>query len=108
MNAEEAYLKALTAKKRLPDLESIILQNVYYSYLYAKDVIKGKWEEAEAIIAKDAYYSYHYAKDVLKWKIKGNKDFYISAIPILWNFLPKRVKSNCDIMTAYFKEIIQR
>jgi hypothetical protein len=101
-----AFTEALNEKKRLPELESIILQDVCCAYYYAKDMVKGKWEEGEAVITTNAYYSYHYAKDVLKWKIKGNKVFYISLIPILWNKFPKNIKSCPDIMTAYFKEVI--
>jgi hypothetical protein len=132
MTPYEAYIKAWDVKRRLPELEPIILKDNYFSYSYARDIVKGRWEEAEAkiattayiaysyatriikgrwekgetAIAKDAYYAYYYAKDVLKWRIKGNEDFYISVIPILWDRFPKRIKSNPDIMTAYFKEAV--
>jgi hypothetical protein len=127
-----AFQKALILQKRLPEIEPLILQYFYYSYHYANDIIKGRWEEAETTIATNASYSYlyaknllrgkfaeaepiilqnapyayAYAKDALKWRIKGNKEFYISLIPTLWYKFPKRVKNSPDIMTAYFKEII--
>ena len=101
-----AFTEALNEKKRLPELEPIILQDICCAYYYARDMVKGRWKEGEAVITKNAYHSYHYAKDVLKWKIKGNIDFYVSVSLILWNKFPKRVKSSPDIMTAYFKEAI--
>jgi hypothetical protein len=131
MTLYEAYRKALTAKKRLPELESIILQDVSFSYLYAIGIIKGRWEEAEPIIATNAKYAYLYAENVikgrweegepiiatndhlvypyadniLKWN-KKHKSFYILAIKILWNYLPDNLKNDPDIMTAYFKAAI--
>jgi hypothetical protein len=134
MNPEEAYMESFRAKKRLPEVEAILLKDASFSYLYANNIIKGRWEEAEATIATDAQITYNYviciikgrweegkaiiatftvciymyARDVLKWKIKNNKDFYILAIRVLWNDLPEKLKNDLDIMTAYFKELILR
>jgi hypothetical protein len=132
MTPYEAYSKAVNAGKRLPELEPIVLQdagcschyaqniiggrweegeqviatNSYWAYEYAKEIIKGKWGEGEAVIATNRDHAHFYICNVLKWRIKGNKDFYISVIPTLWFIFPKRVKNNPDIMTAYFKEMI--
>ena len=46
--------------------EEAILKNSYYSYLYAKEVLKGPFEKGEEAISRVAYYSYLYARDVLK------------------------------------------
>jgi hypothetical protein len=132
MTSREAYQKALTAQKRLPELEPIILQDEHYSYFYVDAIIKGRWEEGEEIIATTAYIAYCYAtsiikgrwekgetaiaKDldcaflyetnVLKWNAKYIS-FYILAIGYLWNYLPEELKNDPDIMTAYFKEILK-
>ena len=55
MTPEEAYYKVFDKKPRLQELESVILQDARFSYYYAKNIIKGKWEEGEAIIATNAY-----------------------------------------------------
>ena len=36
------------------------------AYMYARDVIKGRWPEAEPYIMKDAMISFYYAKRVIK------------------------------------------
>jgi len=64
----KAYSKAYILGLRIPELEGIILKDAKYSYLYAFDVIKGKWEIAEPIISKDVYSSYLYAKNIIKGK----------------------------------------
>jgi hypothetical protein len=112
MTPYKAFLKAYAKNKRLLKMEPLVLQEAFSAFLYAKDVIRGRWKGAEPIILKDSAwgsddgYGYYYARDVLKWRIKGNKDFYITAMPTLWDRFPKRVKSSPDIIAAYFKEII--
>ena len=69
MTPEEAYKKAIIAGKRLPVLEHIVLNNSWYSYFYARDVIKGRWIEAEDIIMTDSEDSFDYARDVIKGKL---------------------------------------
>jgi len=66
MTPQEAYCKAKNLGLRIPKLEPTIIQDAEYSYLYARDIIKGRWELAEPIISKDAFYSYRYATDVIK------------------------------------------
>ena len=106
-DGESASLYARNViKGRWAEGEPIILRSSKWSYNYAYNVIKDRWEEAEQIIATNAYFAYLYAKDVIKWRIKGNKDFYISVIPKLWFIFPKRVKNSPDIRTAYFKEMV--
>jgi len=37
-------------------------------YMYARDVIHGRWLEAEPFIMKDTCYAYYYAIDIIKGK----------------------------------------
>jgi hypothetical protein len=66
MTSKEVYYKCYYEKKRMPQLESIIANDPYYSYLYARDVIKGRWEGGEKSIATDSECCYRYAIDALK------------------------------------------
>jgi len=69
MTPHQAYYKAKELGLRTPELEPIICKNTHWSYCYALNVIKGRWELAEPTISKDAYYSYCYAKYVIKGKL---------------------------------------
>ena len=66
MSPTLAYFKCKNQKKRIPELENIIVTDSFYSYCYARDVIKRRWEEGEKSISTDSKYSFWYAKDVLK------------------------------------------
>ena len=48
---KQAVIQALEAKKRLPELEPIIVQDPIAACLYADRVVKGRWEAAESVIA---------------------------------------------------------
>jgi len=69
MTPQEAYYKARESDKRIPKLEPTISQDAYYSYCYAKIVIKGRFILAEPTISKSAGYSYYYARNVIKGKL---------------------------------------
>ena len=104
MNAEKVYNTAKKANKRLPELESIILQDDYnansnvnnffvcWSYYYALDVIKGRWEEAETIIAQNAYYAYCYARNVIKGR---------------WEEAESAIATNADYAYLYAKYVVK-
>lgn len=62
----EAFNYAETQRKRIPELELVIMKNPLSASLYARDMIKGRWPEAEPIIMKDPKSSYIYARDVIK------------------------------------------
>jgi len=64
MTPEEAYIKC--EYKINKKLELIIIKNPYYAYLYARDVIKGRWIEAEEIISTDSECAYYYSRAVIK------------------------------------------
>jgi hypothetical protein len=67
---EEAYKKCYNENKRMPELEDIISTDPRSSFFYARDLIKGPWEEGEKIIINNSLLSYYYARDVIKgpWK----------------------------------------
>ena len=66
MTTYQAYDKAKKAQKRFPELEPDIIQDVNIAYLYAKNVIKGRWYEAEPTIMQSPLYTCIYARDVIK------------------------------------------
>ena len=43
------------------ELEPTIAKDTYYSYYYAKEILKGRFELGEPAIAKNSFYSYSYA-----------------------------------------------
>jgi len=80
MTPKQAYYKATRdLGERIPELELelelklklVINEDAKYSYYYARDIIKGRWEKGELDISKDAYYSYCYAIEVIKgrWEL---------------------------------------
>ena len=58
--------------------EQEALKSAEYSYCYARDVLKGRFEKGEDVISKDAYYSYLYARYVLKSRFKEGEDVIIT------------------------------
>ena len=66
MTPYESYWQARKQGYGTPELEAVISTNSRYSYLYARDVIKGRWEPGEAIIVTNSWYSYCYASYVIK------------------------------------------
>ena len=68
MTPEQAYIEARKSGST-PELENIISQDARYSFFYAKEVVKGRWELGENAISQDTYFSFLYAKDVLKNKL---------------------------------------
>jgi len=96
MRPEEAYNKARKPGGKTPELETTISQDTYYSYRYAIEVIKDRWELGEPAISKDAYYSYCYAKYIIKgrWELGEpaiSQDAYSSywyAIEVIKGRLP--------------------
>ena len=69
MTPQEACWKAVKAKKRLPELEDIILTDSWFSCRYAELLIEGRWIEAEDIILSDIQSSFKYAKSVIRGKL---------------------------------------
>jgi len=118
MTPYEAYDKAKKLGKKIPDLEPTICKDSWFSYRYAFDVIKGRWELAEPTISKDAYSSYGYARDVIEDRfILGepaiSQDAYYSycyAIEVIKGRLPdfmhnQMILSNDKSAKKYLKFI---
>jgi len=93
MTPQEAYYKAKKSGKRMPELELTISKNAYWSYYYAKDVIKGRWELGEPTISKYAEYSYFYARYVIKGRLP--------------DFMHNQMILNNNEYTKYYVEFIR-
>ncbi len=80
MTPEKAYLKCLHENRRVNKLESVIALDPWYSYYYARNIIKRRWKEGEKNIATDPECSYWYASYVINGRFEeGEKS--ISADP---------------------------
>jgi len=56
-NPRELYLYARDVViGRWPEAEPIIMASPEYAYLYSCDIIKGRWPEAEPAIMKNSYW----------------------------------------------------
>ena len=58
MTPKQAALQAREQKRRLPELEPIIVQNGIAACFYAKEVVKGRWQEGESAIAQQLSHKY--------------------------------------------------
>ena len=66
-NPGNAYLYAKDViKGRWPEAEKYIIKSPSVAYWYAREVIKGRWPEAEPIIMESAQGAYYYAHNVIK------------------------------------------
>ena len=54
MTAVEAWRLAISKWKRIPELEPIIASNAETAFMYAYNIIRGRWPEAEEAIATGA------------------------------------------------------
>jgi len=118
MTPEQAYYKAKKSGKRMPELELTISKDAQYSYFYARDVIKGRWELAEPAISKDALYSYYYARNIIKGKFisgeavisKNARYSYWYAINVIKGKLPdfmhnQMILNNDEFAKEYVESI---
>jgi len=65
--ARRAFMYAKDViKGRWPEGEATILRDPSTSLRYAREIIQGRWPEAESIIATDRGASVAYARDVIK------------------------------------------
>jgi hypothetical protein len=60
------YNNFIHCKIKTRKYEYIFAQDPKLSYLYAKDILKARFELGEYSIAKDPYYSLYYAAHILK------------------------------------------
>ena len=54
------------AKKKCEECEKRFIESALYSYLYAKDILRGRFYEGEAVIATHPTFAARYAADVIK------------------------------------------
>ena len=54
--------------------EKEALKSPHYSYYYARNVLKSRFEKGEDIISKSPHYSYLYALKVLKGRFEKGED----------------------------------
>lgn len=97
------YIKSYFSKKRRKHLQEKIISQSFYSYLYAIEIIQGRWKEAEnAIINNKIIYSINYISSLKKsrWpklekKVYRNFEHFASYLYYLLNnnLLNKRNKS---------------
>ena len=45
---------------------TLLKKDSYRLYLYARDIIKGRWPEAEPVIMTDPNLAYWYAKNIIE------------------------------------------
>lgn len=72
MTPQQAFEKCRNNNKRDKRLESIIIKSAKFSWLYAANLIQGRWIEAEDVISTDPFFAYYYAQDIIKGKLPEN------------------------------------
>jgi len=118
MKPQQAYYKAYDLGKRIPELELIICKNTHYSYSYARDVIKGRWELVEPNISKNACWSYWYAKHIIKgrWELaepaisKDAEYSYLYAVNIIkgrWELGEPTISQDAESSYCYALYVIK-
>ena len=118
MTPQEAYLKCKNKKIRIPELESVIANDPDYSYLYSRDVIKGKWEGGEKSIATRPECSYWYASYIIKEKWEeGEKSIstdsecsYLYAYNIIkdrWEDGEKSIATDSEWSYLYARDVLK-
>lgn len=51
MTPKQAVIKAIQERRRIPELEPVVLQSPHAACVYAMRVVKGEWEDGEKAIA---------------------------------------------------------
>lgn len=89
----DAYLYARDIiKGRFPEGEATIMKDPISAFAYARDIIKGRWEKAEPVIMKHPRAAYNYALSVIKGRWEDAEDV-IMKDPIAYDYV-KRILSN--------------
>jgi hypothetical protein len=119
LTPQEAYLQSTKKKKRIASLEKVISEDAQYSYLYAKNICNGPFEEGEKSIKKDPIHAWLYCKDVIRcrwYEAEDNikKDPYASYIYCLefmdgerWIEAEKTILKSPVWAGAYSEKIIK-
>ena len=72
--SSEAYKYAYDIGRPVPELENIIAEDIYYSYYYAKDIIKDRFKKGENTIAQSPQYSYWYADEIIHGRFERGEN----------------------------------
>jgi hypothetical protein len=72
--------------------ETIIATTPKYAYLYARNVIEGRWVEGEPIIAAEPEYAYMYARDII------NGRWLEGELTIMFSKHASKYGKLCEIM----------
>lgn len=94
-STETMYKHALIINAPIKDYEEEIAQDGKISFLYAKNILKGRFEAGERMIARYSKISFLYARDIIKGKFPMGE--YAIAENSLYSFLYAR-----DIIKAPF------
>lgn len=75
MTIKKAYKKLRQARGNLSeeeifDLECIVAENAYYSYYYAREILKGRFELCEVSTSKHPNDSVQYARDIIEGRFE--------------------------------------
>ena len=77
----------------------IIKRDPRWSFMYARDTIKGRWIVGEEAIAKSSYYSFFYAKEIVngRWP-EGERAIMANNTHWHWyiEYVLKRIRSNAE------------
>jgi hypothetical protein len=80
------YAKNIVKGKLNEREEDIIATSAYYSYRYARDILKGPFPKGENIIANSPFHAYVYAEVVLKDRFKKGEEAIING-PYITEYL---------------------
>ena len=81
------YASEIIKGKIKDEWEDIIAQNEVYSFHYAKNILKGKFEKGEEVISKSTEYSFHYAQNILKSRFEEGEESIIKDNYYLKNYV---------------------
>jgi hypothetical protein len=70
IDSEKEYFNLCEESVLKEHLHIYSLKNLRFAYLYARNILKGRFELGEPTIATDANYSYLYAKNILKGRFE--------------------------------------
>ena len=61
-SAETAYNYAMETNRRFPAGEHLIAQSPSYSFVYARDIIEGRWPMGEKAIKTNSHFEREYKR----------------------------------------------
>lgn len=92
---------------RNKDAEKLIAKNSYYSFVYAKDIIKGQWKEGEEAMARYSVEAFNYADRVLNAPFPKGEPAIAKSPRITEDYI-KRFPERKDAMHTLMKADIAK